>query len=134
MKKYVVDASALLVFLEDSTGAMTMQRQLERAADKHQPILMSVLSWGELYQVVAERHAVDVGQVIRTIDHLPIQLVDVDRDTARLAAQLSRVHRLPYLCCFSIALAEIRNATLLTSDKVLAEKFGGVWLCAASPG
>ncbi|MGA2264588.1 MAG: PIN domain-containing protein, partial [Acidobacteriota bacterium] len=54
---------------------------------------------------------------LQEIAQLPIQVVDVDMELARLAASLKAQHNLPYADCFAAALAQNRKATLVTSDK-----------------
>ena len=52
MKTHVLDASALMAFLEDRAGAERVEELLAKAAEAKRPLLMSVVNWGEVYYSV----------------------------------------------------------------------------------
>jgi predicted nucleic acid-binding protein len=54
---------------------------------------------------------------------LPIQLVPVDLEQALKAGEIKAAHKIPYVDCLAAALAELRNAVLVTSDRDF-EKLG----------
>ena len=118
MKTCVLDASALMTFFENRPGAAKVEDLLARAVGAKQPLLMSVVNWGEVYYSIWRARGEKVAHAkLQEIAQLPIQVVDVDMDLARLAASLKAQHNLPYADCFAAALAESRKATLVTSDK-----------------
>ena len=47
MKRYVLDASAVMTFFEDRPGADKVENLLEGAAEKQRFLLMSVVNWGK---------------------------------------------------------------------------------------
>ena len=65
---------------------------------------------------------------LQEVAQLPIQVVDADMDLTKLAASLkaaptgsgSSTHNLPYADCFAAALAQSRQAALVTTDKDFA--------------
>jgi predicted nucleic acid-binding protein len=137
MKTYVLDASALVAFFEDRAGAEKVEELLARAAEAKRPLLMSVVSWGEVYysvwRAVAGRHGDSsspgsgtAGEpaaeaIARRIAQLPIQIVDADLQLTALAASLKAQHQLPYAACFAAALAQSRQAALVTADRDFSE-------------
>jgi len=126
MKTYVLDASALMTFFEDRSGAEKVEELLAKAAETKRPLLMSVVNWGEVYYSVWRARGEKAASAkLREIAQLPIQVIDVDMELAKLAASLKAEHNLPYADCFAAALAQARKAALVTSDKDF-EHVGGV--------
>lgn len=122
MKRYVLDASAVMAFFEDRPGAETVEKLLAKAAERQQFLLMSVINWGEVYYSVWRTRGEDAAnEKLRELAQLPIEVVDVDMPTTKLAASLKAQHNLPYVDCFAAALAHQRKATLVTVDKDFAE-------------
>jgi len=118
VKIYVLDASALMTFFEDRAGADKVEELLAKAAEAKRPLAMSVVNWGEVYYSVWRAHGEKAADdLLRRIDQLPIEIVGVDMELAKLAASLKAQHNLPYADCFAAALAQARKATLATSDK-----------------
>ena len=118
MKRYVLDASALMAFFEREPGADRVEGLLGAAAASHQPLLMSVVNWGEVYYSIWRKYGEDVARrTLAEIAQLPIELVDVDMETTRLAASFKAKHKLPYADAFAAALAQQRKAILITVDK-----------------
>ena len=115
---YVLDASALMAFFEDRAGGEKVEKLLSKAAEAKRPLLMSVVNWGEVYYAIWRAHGEKAANIkLQQTAQLPVELVDVDAELARLAASLKAQHRLPYPDCFGAALAKTWKATLVTSDK-----------------
>lgn len=118
MRSHVLDASAVLAFLEERPGAARVRNLLTRAAELDQPAYMSAVNWGEVYYVIwrkrGERAAEDA---LAKIAALPIQIVGVDTPLAKQAATFKARFQLPYADCFAAALAHHRKAVLVTSDR-----------------
>ena len=94
------------------------RRRSDQAAEAKRPLAMSVVNWGEVYYSVWRAHGEKAADdLLRRIDQLPIEIVGVDMELAKLAASLKAQHNLPYADCFAAALAQARKATLATSDK-----------------
>jgi predicted nucleic acid-binding protein len=118
MKTYVLDASALMTFFEDRPGADKVEELLAKAAEAKRPLAMSVVNWGEVYYSVwRARGEKAAAAKLREIAQLPIEIVGVDMELAKLAASLKAEHNLPYADCFGAALAQLRKATLVTADR-----------------
>jgi predicted nucleic acid-binding protein len=54
--------------------------------------------------------------VIEEIAQLPINIVPVGMEQARVAAELKGEHKLPYADCFAASLALFQHAILVTAD------------------
>jgi predicted nucleic acid-binding protein len=115
---YILDASALMAFFEDRAGGEKVEELLSKAAEAKRPLLMSVLNWGEVYYAIWRAHGEKAANTkLQEIAQLPIELIDVDAELARLAASLKAQHNLPYADCFAAALAQTRKAALITTDR-----------------
>jgi predicted nucleic acid-binding protein len=135
MKRYVLDANALITFIVNRAGADEVEELLKGTA-RTVPLLLSVVNWGEVYycfwraggRQAAEQKMAEVAQV-------PIEVVDVDQSTAKLAASLKAERSLPYADCFAAALAIQQDAGLVTADKdfrVVADQLTIVWIGPSS--
>jgi predicted nucleic acid-binding protein len=95
-----------------------VEELLSKAAEAKRPLLMSVVNWGEVYYSIWRAHGEEAANTkLRETAQLPVDLMDVDAGLARLAASLKAQHNLPYADCFAAALAQTRNAALVTTDK-----------------
>jgi len=132
VKRYALDTSALIAFFQDEPGAAKVQELLTEARQAEHPLLLSVVNWGELYYVAWQRMGQAAAQQrVQEIARLPIELVDVDRETALLAATLKAQHKLPYTDGFAAALAMQRKAVVVTADRHFArveKQMGMLWL------
>ena len=117
MKRYVLDTSALMTFFEDHPGADKVEELLRKAAETKRFVLMSVINWGEVYYSVwLARGEEAANEKLRHMAQLPIEVVDVDISSAKLAATLTARFGLAYANCFAAALARTRRAQLVATD------------------
>ena len=118
----VLDAHALLAYFEKQPGHEIVQAALTRAVEKDSFIQMTTVNFGEVYHVIlrelGQQKADEIERIIRT---LPIEIIDVDIDLAKEAACFMAKYKLSYADCFAAALAKLRKAELVTSDKALQE-------------
>lgn len=117
MKKYVLDANALLILLVDRPGAQRITRLLEQAKRQGLRVFLSAVNWGEVfYSLWKVRGEVEARRLIRRVEELPVTVVPVDRERATLAGELKMVHGLGYADSFAASLALELRATLVTAD------------------
>ena len=135
MKAYVMDASALVTFFEDRAGAEKVEELLVNAAEAKRSLFMSVVNWGEVYYSIwLSRGEGVANEKMREIAQLPIDVIDVDMPTAKLAARFKAECKLPYADCFAAALTQQRKAALITSDsdfKAIEKRLNIIWLQGA---
>jgi predicted nucleic acid-binding protein len=118
VKTYVLDASALMTFFEGRPGAEKVEELLATSAETKRPLLMSVVNWGEAYYSVScARGEKAAGEKLKQIAQLPIDIVGVDMELAKVAATLKAEHNLPYADCFAAALTRLKKAMLVTADR-----------------
>jgi ribonuclease VapC len=114
----VLDAYALMVYLEKEPGHEKVGRCFISAVEKNEPLLMTTVNYGEVYYILLRECGRPKAQEIESIiQTLPIKLVNVDLDLAREAAHFKALKNISYADCFAAALAKLRRAALLTGDK-----------------
>jgi predicted nucleic acid-binding protein len=134
---YVLDASAVLDFLENGPGAERIDQLLREARRGSTPLLISVLNWGEVfYQSWQRRGEESAKTTMADLARLPIELVPVDQSQVLKAAEFKVVNKLPYVDCVAAALSALRQATLVTADhdfEKLGRQFPIMWIFRSHP-
>jgi predicted nucleic acid-binding protein len=118
VRRYVLDANALIAFFENRPGAGQRVRQLmEGALRTELPLLLSAVNWGEVFYLVwrlrGEDHA---RQAEARLKQLPIAVVAADVDRATRAGGLKQKHNLGCADAFAAELTIERGAWLVTAD------------------
>lgn len=131
MSRQVLDASALMAYLEKESGYDKVARALAGAATGD-PLLMSVVNWGEVYYVVLREYgAKETRAVMALIDTLPIQVLDADKAVTQEAGRFKVEYGLPYADAYAAATAKLQRAELLTGDKdfeIVAKEIRVGWI------
>jgi predicted nucleic acid-binding protein len=117
VKTYVLDASALFIFLQEKPSAHKVSELLKEAMRGRAEILMSTANCGEVYGRILREHGQDRAvATMSAIYPLPIRMMDVTQQRAFRAAEIKARHKLYYVDSFAAALALEHKATLVTSD------------------
>ena len=117
--KRIIDAHALMVFLEREPGYEKVESLFVSATEKDNYLLMSSVNFGEVYYIVlrecGQSKANEIEKVIQT---LPIEVVNADMQLAKEAGRFKAVKRhISYADCFAAALAKLNKGELITGDK-----------------
>jgi predicted nucleic acid-binding protein len=132
VKAYVLDASALYVYLQDKPAASKVNQLLKEAVRGRAEILMSAVNYGEVYGAVQREHGLERATAIMSaVQPLPIRLLDATPQRALRAADLKAKYKLYFVDSFAAALAIEFKASLVTSDsdfRKLGHGFPMVWL------
>lgn len=114
----VLDAHALLVFLEKEPGYQKVESFFNDAISKSSYLLMTAVNFGEVYYIVLRecglKKAHEIEQLIST---LPIKIVDVNLQLAKEAGRYKAANKISYADCFAAALAKTHKAEVITGDK-----------------
>lgn len=118
VRRYVLDANALIGFFEDRKGtAGKIERLVGEALRQDLPLLMSAVNWGEVFYTACRRHGeAQARQAEARLQEMPIVVIAVDRERASRAAALKQEHGLGYADAFAAELAMERSAWLVTAD------------------
>src|ERR1700686_958229 len=118
LRRYVLDANALVSLIEGPVLAAERVRRLPQEASRiGQPILLSSINWGEVFYIAWRLHG--EAQALATefkLQQLPIEVIPVDRNRATRAATLKQKHNLGYADAFAAELAIERGAWVVTAD------------------
>jgi predicted nucleic acid-binding protein len=134
MRTYVLDANALLVFLEPKGGATKVRDILLEALHGRAAVLMSVVNLGEVYGVLLRLYGKDRAvTTLSSVYQSSVEFVDATSQRCTHAAEIKERYKLYYADSFAAALAIERKATLVTSDsdfRRLGHGFPILWLKA----
>ncbi len=132
MKKYVLDANALFDLVETGPGFQKVELLFQTAIQQQSSILISVLNWGEVFYLLWQKRGEEAARrTTAGLSRLPLDILPVDLAQAMKAGELKAVHKIPYVDCIAAALATLRQATLVTSDRdfeKLGRQFPVLWL------
>jgi len=123
MRRYVLDANALIAFFEGRRGrAQKIRHLLSEAVRQDVPLLMSAVNWGEVFYIAWRLHgeARALEAEVR-LQEMPIAIISVDRERASRAGALKQKHSLGYADAFAAELAIERGAWLVTADPEFAK-------------
>jgi predicted nucleic acid-binding protein len=122
MKRFVLDASALISFFEDRSGGEVIEKLVAECVAGKTELFMSVVNWGEVYYSTWRAHGqVAARQTAAEISQFPIQVMSADLELTKSAAELRAKYNLPYADCFAAAFSKAWKAQLLTSDQDFAK-------------
>jgi PIN domain nuclease of toxin-antitoxin system len=114
----VLDAYALMAFLEDEPGADAVRTILQESIESETSLVMSVVNLGEVWYAIARSNSPDVADhYIGEIQGMGIEVVDADWALTRQAAIFKAKGNISYADTFAAALAVLKNAELVTGDK-----------------
>ena len=116
MKTYVLDASALISYLE-SSGNSKVTPLLKEAHNSAARVVMSVVNWGEVFYTMGVGcDEEQLSALSAAISRLPVQMFDVDMAQAETAARLKLRYKLGYADAMAAALAQEMGASIVTKD------------------
>jgi predicted nucleic acid-binding protein len=131
-ESYVLDANALIDFVESAPGTRKVDQLLHAAGREQADIFVSVMNLGEVfYWLWIKRSEERARKTIDGFSRLPIRIVAVDLPQAIKAGELKALHKIPYVDCIAAALALQHRATLVTADRDferLGRNFPVLWL------
>ena len=113
----VLDSHSLIAYLENERGADKMIELFQVARDSGKTLLLSVVNWGEVYYITLREAGRERAEAMaHLILTLPIQIIPVDLELTKQAAEFKAFKRMSYGDCFAAALAKLRKAELVTGD------------------
>ncbi|MBM4031507.1 MAG: type II toxin-antitoxin system VapC family toxin [Planctomycetes bacterium] len=122
MKPTVLDAHAVLVYLQGEPARETVRDLLALATQEGTMLLLTSVNAGEVFYRTVKRHgAGKLAEVEAHMALLPIELVPVDLALAREAALLKATKKMSYADCFAAALAKMRGGRVVTGDPEFRE-------------
>lgn len=118
--RQVIDASALLAFLENGQGAEKVSQRIKHFCEKDRTLLISSLSWCEVcHAIFLSLDRAKAEAALENLLTLPIEIVPFEQDDARISALIKAEHKFSYVDCASVVLAKKKKAALLTTKSEL---------------
>jgi predicted nucleic acid-binding protein len=114
----ILDAYALMAYLEKETGYEKVKDLFTKAAESERDLLMTTVNWGEVFYILIRDYGLEEAERIqRVIETFPIEFVDIDLTLAKQAALFKSTKKLSYADCFAAALAKQYKGEVITGDK-----------------
>lgn len=114
----VLDASALLAYLEKENGFEKVRDVFVKSASDNKNLLMTTVNGGEVYYIVMKEYGVgEAEKILRMMETFPIEFIPVDWALAQQAARYKAEKSLLFVDCMAAALAKLRKGELMTKDK-----------------
>lgn len=115
--RYVFDSYAVLAFLEGERGADKVKQVLKQAEEGQVEIFISMINVGEVvYIVERERNLTRAQEVLALLEQLPLGIVQAEREMVLGAAHIKANYSISYADAFAVALAQTKEAVVLTGD------------------
>jgi len=123
MRRYVLDANALIAYFEGRRGvAEKVRHLLGEALHYDSPLLISAIKWGEVFYLAWRHHGeAKAYEAHSKLQQMPIAVIGADRERATRAAALKHKHSLGYADSFAAELAIDHRAWLVTADPDFAK-------------
>lgn len=114
---YVLDSFALLAYLQTEPGGPRVKAVLAQAEKKQAEVYLSIINYGEAVYITEREQGLPAAhKLIAAVDQLPITIVEANRRLAFAAAHLKAHYPISYADTFVVALAQQKQAVLLTGD------------------
>ena len=116
--KYILDACALIAFLNEETGGSTVRKLLKDAVDNNIEILMNRLNLYEVYYGFYKAEGSErANSMYGIVSRLQIRLIDGISDSVlQEAARFKSLYRMSLADSIALGEASVRSALLVTSD------------------
>src|SRR5690349_16383079 len=132
MKRYVFDASALLIYFEDRSGAEKVEKVVLAGDQRDAEIFISAVNVGEVfYSLWQRRGELNARHGLNFVVSSPVKVVPATLAETIEAAQLKARYKVDFADSFAAALAISRKAVLVTSDpdfRRLSDRLKCLWL------
>lgn len=135
-ERYVLDAYALLAFLEAEKGGELVRNLLQNPGAR---FYISAVNLGELYYILLRERGKDAAETV--LNELSqagnIRVAAATWQRAKAAGELKARGGISYADCFAAALAAERNAWLVTGDpefRRVADRVKIFWLDEGADG
>lgn len=117
MTQYVLDASALLTYIENEEGANDVSALLEKALDAEAVLYLSMVSCIELFYISWQEQGKEIAvERLKLIDDLPIIQEPVDSQLTKIIGEIKATRTMSFADSCIAGLAKFKQATLVHKD------------------
>lgn len=115
--RYALDSFAVLAYLRREPGWRTVRSLLRAAARERVQLLICTVNLGEVLYMTERRQGFERARAtLGHLEQLPLRSVDADLPLTLRAARIKANHLVSSTDAFVIALAQLRDATVVTGD------------------
>jgi predicted nucleic acid-binding protein len=116
MRRYVLDANALITNIEGRSGADKVQKLFDAAGREEAELFMSAINVGEVFSSLWKGHGETYArQAVRIILSAPLKVVDATLALALDAAEIRAKYHVSMGDCFAALTAIQKRATIVTA-------------------
>ena len=114
---YVLDSFALISYLQKEAGGPRVAELLREAEEGRAAVWLSIINYGEAIYITEREHGPEAARVAaKTIDALPVRVVEAGRELTFAAAHIKATLPMLYADAFAVALAVEKGARVVTGD------------------
>jgi len=116
---YILDAWAIVAWLEKESGYLRVSELLEKAGNREIRLTMSIVNFGEVFYRTGKLYGIaEATRTGRRIRALPINIIaPVEEKLVMRAAYLKAQYPISYADAFAAALTEEEKAILVTGHR-----------------
>jgi predicted nucleic acid-binding protein len=117
VRRYVLDANAVIINFEARNGFEKVRKLLDAAGQREIEVFMSAINVAEVFSALWKRHGeTHARQAVHMIVGSPIVVIDATLPVAIEAAEIRAKWHTSMRDCFAAATAIKKRATLVTAD------------------
>jgi len=115
---YILDACALLAFLNDEEGAEKIEDLLNQSAVSDVSVSMSIINLFEVYYSELRDKGAEIAQIVLDmVQHYSIKIIDtISEQVFREAARMKATHKMSIADCIGLATAIELSGQFVSSD------------------
>jgi predicted nucleic acid-binding protein len=115
---YVLDASAILRYLDGEAGADRVAKIIKGHLAGKRQVIVSAIHWGEVAGITFKKHGKQLSDVVLTrLRAFGFEIVPATAEQAVSSAHIKVQYGIPYADAFGVALAAISSEhVLVTAD------------------
>jgi len=116
--RYILDACALLAFLNDEEGAEKIENLLNQSAASDISVYMNIINLFEVYYGELRDKGAEIAQIVLDmIQHYSIKIIDtITEQVFREAARLKAAYKMSIADCIGLATAIDLSGQFVSSD------------------
>ena len=119
-KDYVLDTSALFVYIQEESGSRTVENIFDSAAKEKCNIFVSFISLMEIYYITWQEKGEDIAkELVILVKSLPIEIVESNERLILSAGRIKASHRLSVADAIVAATAIDKSGILVHKDPEL---------------
>ena len=118
MVTYVLDASAVLRYLDNEAGAERVAEIIKSHLAGRCAVMISALHWGEIAGITGKAHGAGAMElVVSRLSAFGFEVVPADAERAVRASLIKLKRQIPYVDAFGVELASAaRDRVFVTAD------------------